>query len=159
MAQQAARSPGLEEWRPLAEYHPVVRLVGQWCWDQASRGLPPPSPGGFAVRVGIPRKVMSGWTTTTPTDGRPAYTLERAAQIAIYTQLPLRDLLTAGGVLSPDEPVYTRADAMRYVADLITSEHAQELELPFEPSPVVDWLRQRAVAVGDADQFPGVGRP
>ncbi len=146
-AQHGARSPGLEEWRPLDEYHAVLRLIGHWCWDQAARGNPPPSPGGFARRVGIPRKLMSSWTATPPSDRLPGFTLDRAVEIATYTHLPVRDLLTAGGVLGVQEPLYTREDALRYVAESLAAQQAAHLDLTFEPTPVIAWLNEEAAAV------------
>ena len=98
-------------WRPLSEYHPAVRLMVRYMWDQE----PPLLPSGFADVLGVPRQTVSRWLQHTNAETPPALTPQLAVRLARGMQLPVADLLTAAGFCTADDPLLDTDGAWRYV--------------------------------------------
>lgn len=98
-------------WRSLSEYHPAVRLMVRYMWDQE----PPLLPSGFADAMGVPRQTVSRWLQHTGPETPPALSPQLAVRLARGMQLAVADVLTAARFCSTDDPLLDADGAWHYV--------------------------------------------
>lgn len=96
----------MAKWRALEEYTPFARLLVEHMWELR----PPLLPNQFAERMGVRKQALSTWLNS---DAVPAPQV--VVRLARGMHRPVRELMTAAGYATTDDPLLDVADAWVYV--------------------------------------------
>jgi transcriptional regulator with XRE-family HTH domain len=96
----------MAKWRALEEYTPFARLLVEYMWEQR----PPLLPNQFADRMSVRKQALSTWLNSDAVPSPPV-----VVRLARGMGQPVRELMTATGYASADDPLLDRVDAWIYV--------------------------------------------
>jgi transcriptional regulator with XRE-family HTH domain len=96
----------MAKWRALTDYTPFARLLVEHMWS----ARPPLLPNQFAEQMGVRKQALSTWLNS---DAVPAPQV--VVRLARGMNRPVRELMTAAGYASENDPLLDKADAWAYV--------------------------------------------
>jgi hypothetical protein len=112
-------------WRHLDDYHPAVRLMVRYMWQQQ----PPLLPSGFADQLGLPPQLVSRWlqvqasadASDTVDAPLPSLMPSLAVRLARAMGLSPREFLVAAGLCTDEGPLFAVEDAWDHVLACIAT--------------------------------------